>query len=61
MVTIEVVDNLGNVVARLANGDYPAGNHIVSWETNDVLPSGAYNVRLVAGGNVSTYPVMLVK
>ena len=64
-VMIEVIDNLGNVVTTIENRLYTAGSYSVNWDgttqTGESLSAGAYNVRLVAGGKIATYPIMLVK
>jgi len=64
-VTMEVFDNLGNKVATIINAPYNAGNYNVEWNAVDVkgslLPSGTYNVRLVAGESVSVFPVVVVR
>ncbi len=64
-VTMEVFDNLGNKVATIINAPYNAGSYNVEWNAVDVkgslLPSGTYNVRLVAGESVSVFPVVVVR
>lgn len=64
-VTIEVLDIFGNVVTTLVNTSFKAGENTINWdgksETGQRLADGAYNIRLVSNGNVSTYPVRLVK
>ncbi len=64
-VTMEVFDNLGNKVATIINAPYNAGIYNVEWNAVDVkgslLPSGTYNVRLVAGESVSVFPVVVVR
>lgn len=64
-VTMEVYDNLGNKVANLVNAQYGAGTYTIEWNAVDMkgtsLPSGTYNVRLLAGDAVSNFPVVIVK
>jgi len=50
----------GRRVATLLEGSRPAGEHRVAWDGRG-LPSGAYVVRLVAGGQVSTQKVLLLQ
>ncbi len=59
-VTLEVLDVLGRRVALLAEGTREAGPHTVAWDAS-ALPSGAYLVRLVAGGAVQTRRVTLLR
>jgi len=64
-VKLEVVDNLGNVVARLMSENASQGTYNVNWsgldETGMPLASGAYTVRLIAGDEVFTQSVVIVK
>jgi len=64
-IKLEVVDMLGNVVKVLENGMYNPGTYVSDWNgtdtNNNTMASGAYQVRLVSGNNVSTYLVRLVK
>jgi len=52
-VRLEVFDLLGRRVATLAQGNYPAGFHAVTWDMRDAGGSavrpGVYAYRLVAG------------
>lgn len=48
-VRIDVLDVLGRVVAVLADGPFPTGDHAVPVDVSDVL-TGVYLVRLQAGG-----------
>ncbi|HOX26008.1 MAG TPA: hypothetical protein PLL30_09405 [Candidatus Krumholzibacteria bacterium] len=47
-VSLTVYDLAGREVARLVDGDLPAGPHRVAWQPRD-LPSGTYVYRLRAG------------
>jgi hypothetical protein len=64
-VKLEVVDMLGNLVKVLENKMYNPGTFIAEWNgtdnNNNIMASGAYQVRLVSDNNVSTYLVRLVK
>jgi predicted outer membrane repeat protein len=64
-ITMEVFDNLGNKVATIINAPYNAGTYNIEWNAVDVkgslLPSGTYNIRLVAGESVSVFPVVVVR
>ncbi|MEI6088953.1 MAG: YCF48-related protein [bacterium] len=64
-IKLEVVDMLGNIVKVLENGMYNPGTYVSDWNgtdnNNNIMASGAYQVRLVSGNNVSTYLVRLVK
>jgi hypothetical protein len=48
-VTVEVIDVQGRLVATLARGRVPAGNHRVEWSGRDprgaIAPAGVYSVR----------------
>ncbi|MGE5481081.1 MAG: YCF48-related protein [Chloroflexota bacterium] len=64
-VKIEVVDMLGNVVVTLANQAFDANNHKIMWNglgaNGNKLPAAAYTIRMVAGNEISTYPVVIVR
>lgn len=63
-VTIQIFDNLGNVVAELQNGFVGAGTWGINWdgiENGVALPNGSYTVRMVAGTEVSIYPIMIAR
>ncbi len=64
-VSIDVVDDLGKVVATVTDAYYPAGEHTVQWDARDysgaALANGHYTIRLVAGTSMSAYPVVVVK
>ena len=64
-VTLKVFDVSGRVVRILANGDYPAGNHEVSWNARDAagLPvaQGIYFVSMQSGSFTDTRRLYLQK
>ncbi len=57
---LAVFDVLGREIAVLVNGAMPAGTHQVTFN-GDGLSSGVYLVRLVAGNEVRTIRMMLLK
>ncbi|MEM1041107.1 MAG: right-handed parallel beta-helix repeat-containing protein [Bacteroidota bacterium] len=57
---LAVYDVLGREVARLADGELEAGRHEAVLD-GAALPSGVYLVRLVAGADVRTEQVTLVR
>ncbi len=59
-VTLKVYDMLGNEVAVLADGLYPAGNHTIRFNAAG-LPSGLYLVRMEAGGFTSSRKMVVVE
>jgi hypothetical protein len=64
-IDLEIFDPSGRRVRTLANGDLPAGEHVVTWEgtttTDHELPSGVYFVRLASRGLSQTLRVLLVR
>jgi hypothetical protein len=64
-VSIDVIDNLGNVVAKVVDGEYAPGTYTMDWNGTDLkgtqLPNGTYTVRMVAGAEVSSQRVVIVK
>jgi len=62
---LEVYDALGNRVATLAEGVYPAGEHSVVWDgttqQGDRLPSGVYYYRLLVEGQTVVRPMVIVR
>jgi hypothetical protein len=64
-VRLEVVDVFGNVVKTLVNSNVNAGNSTVEWNAldnnNRPVPSGSYIVRLVAGNDVRTMKMTVVR
>ena len=59
-VQLEVFNMLGQRVAMLASGQYPAGWHTVSLDAGD-WSSGVYLYRLRAGSQLSQRQMILVK
>jgi hypothetical protein len=59
-VTIEVYDVLGRRVATLARDSYPAGVHQVVFNARNYA-SGVYFVRMVAGKQIETRKMTLIK
>lgn len=57
---LEVIDNLGHVVAVLANGFYAPGLHTLSWDSS-TLSSGSYVLKLDAAGTTSVQRVTVVR
>ncbi|MFH1844723.1 MAG: agmatine deiminase family protein [bacterium] len=64
-VELTVIDARGGVVCRLAKGDYPAGQHQITWDgRNDsgrTVATGVYLFRLRAAGLQYTRPATLIK
>jgi hypothetical protein len=59
-VTLKVYNVLGEEVAILIAGDYPAGTFKATWDASG-LPSGVYFYRLTAGEFVQTKKAVLTK
>jgi len=59
-VTLKVYNVLGEIVATLADGDYPAGSFKTTWDASG-LPSGVYFYRLSAGAYSATRKAILAK
>jgi hypothetical protein len=59
-VSIEVFDVVGNRVATLAQGRYPVGRHLISWDA-DRFPSGVYFSRLSSGSRTISRKMLLIK
>jgi len=59
-VSMEVYNIKGQVVETLLNGVMSAGYHTITWNANQ-LSSGMYFVKVIAGDNVATQKVMLLK
>jgi len=64
-VTVAVYDVRGAEVVRLLKREVDAGSNVVEWDGTDgkgtSLPSGIYFVRLVAGTEVRTRRLVLVR
>lgn len=65
VVELDIYNLRGERVARLADGVFSAGEHMVPWhgrsDRGRELGSGVYLARLTAGGFVQTHRLMLVK
>jgi hypothetical protein len=59
-VTLTVFDISGRLVERLVSSTMPAGSHTASWNAED-RPNGIYFYRLVAGTEVLTRKVALLR
>jgi len=59
-VTIQVFDILGRFVAELANTEFSAGNHRVSWSAEG-QPSGLYFIRMETENYLASQYVTLLK
>ncbi len=57
---LEVVDNLGHVVAVLADGVVSPGVHTLTWDSS-TLSSGSYVLKLTAAGTTSVQRVNVVR
>ncbi len=64
-VELDIYDLRGQLIKRLANGVYSAGEHLLIWEGRTdqgrEVGSGVYLARLTAGEYVRTHRLMLVK
>jgi hypothetical protein len=64
-VRLTVYDAAGRTVARLLDGDQPAGRHEVEWPGTlagaAAAPAGVYYLRLVAGGQSTVQKLVLTR
>ncbi len=64
-VRLEIVDVFGNVVKTLVNNNVGAGTKTVEWNAldnnNNPVASGSYIVRLIAGNDVRTMKMTVVR
>lgn len=64
-VRLEVYDALGNKVATLLEGFYPANEYTVPWNGTNAagieVPSGVYYYRITVGGTTLVQPMVLVR
>ena len=64
-VRIELYDAIGNLVNTIANSDFAAGVHTVDFDAvnfaGNKLATGSYTIRMIAGTEVSTYQVKVVR
>jgi hypothetical protein len=59
-VRLIVYNSLGQEVATLVHAELKAGTYEVDWNGND-YPSGVYYYQLIAGGNIETKKMVLIK
>jgi flagellar hook assembly protein FlgD len=59
-VKLNVYDALGREVARLVDGQKPAGVHTVVWNAQN-CPSGVYVCRMVTGSQVLCRKMLFIK
>jgi hypothetical protein len=55
-----VFNVMGQAVATVADGTYPAGRHSLSFDATD-LPSGMYLLKLEAGSYHALQKMLLLK
>lgn len=64
-VSLTVYNILGQQVVRLADGEFPAGQHSVTWNSTDrfgnTVASGIYLYRIKAGSQVASRKMVLLK
>ncbi len=64
-VQLNIYNLLGNKVRTLVNQDLPAGSHQISWDGRDghgnILPTGIYFYKIIAGDFVQTRKMILAK
>ena len=64
-VTLEVYNILGQKVATLADQEYPAGRHVVEWDSRlasgEEVASGVYFAQTIAGEFEATKKMVVVK
>ncbi|MFH1162184.1 MAG: T9SS type A sorting domain-containing protein [Candidatus Jorgensenbacteria bacterium] len=65
LVTLKVMNLMGQEVAVLVSSELSAGTHRIEWNpsasSGQVLPSGIYFARLEANGFVATRKMLLLK
>ena len=59
-VTIDIFNLLGQKIAAVADGYYPAGEHVVNWDASG-RTSGVYFYKLTAGGETVTKRMTYLK
>ncbi len=64
-VEFELIDEVGKVIGVFGQGFYPEGTREIKWNSRtdfgSELSSGAYSIRMNAGGNSDFIKVMIVK
>ena len=65
MVTLRVYDVAGRLVTTLAQQNYPAGAHTITWNGIDrrgvSVASGVYFYRITAGADTATKKMVLLR
>jgi len=59
-VNVNVYNVAGQLVSNLVSGDMNAGYHNINWDASNVA-SGVYIVKVIAGSNIASQKVMLLK
>ena len=59
-VDVNIYNVTGQLVVNLISADMKAGYHNVNWDAGNIA-SGVYIVKVVAGSNVASQKVMLLK
>lgn len=59
-VSVTVLDVTGRVIARLADGAYPAGDHLLAWDTSTAA-AGMYVIRLTTETSVHARRVVVTR
>ena len=59
-VSVNVYSVTGQLVDNLISSDMSAGYHSISWDASNVA-SGVYIVKVIAGSNIASQKVMLLK
>jgi hypothetical protein len=59
-VKLEVFNVIGQRVSTLADGDFAAGNHVVTWDASS-FGSGVYFYRITAEGFTESKKMVLLK
>lgn len=60
VVSLTVIDSVGKIVDVLLNGHVIAGRHVIQWNANN-LSSGVYIIQLIAGREIHSSKVTLLK
>ena len=59
-VNVNIYNVAGQLVSNLVSADMNAGYHSINWDASNVA-SGVYIVKVVAGTNIASQKVMLLK
>jgi hypothetical protein len=64
-IIIDILDLYGNVVKTLLNENTESGNHSIEWFTEDnenrKVPAGSYLLRMIAGDEVRTVKMTVIR